>query len=251
MSSFFLSPVKVMEGNLFPYALDPTDRFHDILLDQRNRLHEHIKSLREISRRINKLHRCSLIANLTGSSLSAAGAITAIVGLSLSPATLGASLLASGVGLGVAAAGGAVTVTSDLSLVLSNSREVKRVKEIAATCHSQMREIMNCLEFLHCSQGPTDPTLLQAEKNASVSLYNSICFMVFCGSQGFLVPEYTEEVTKVSHAVLKAKVQKLAENLEACARPMEEICKLLENRKEFSLKRKTPALWDVRGRHHL
>ncbi|XP_015276781.1 PREDICTED: apolipoprotein L domain-containing protein 1-like [Gekko japonicus] len=240
-----------MEGNRFPYTHDPTDCFRDILLDQRSRLREHIKSLREISHRINRLHRWSLIANLTGSSLSVAGAITAIVGLSLSPATLGASLLASGVGLGVAAAGGAVTVTSDLSLVLSNSREVKRVKEIAATCHSQMREIMNCLEFLHRRQGPTDPTLLQAENKASVLLYNSICFMVFCGSQGFLVPEHTEEVTKVSHAVLKAKVQKLAENLEACTRPMDEICRLLKNRKEFSLKRKTPVLWDVRGQHHL
>lgn len=248
---FFLSPVKVMEGNLFPYTLDPTDRFHRILLYQRSRLREHIKSLREISHRINRLHRCSLIANLTGNSLSAAGAIAAIVGLSLSPATLGASLLASGVGLGVAAAGGAVTVSSDLSLVLSNSREVKRVKEIAATCHSQMREIMKCLEFLHRSQGPMDPILLQAENKALVSLYNSICFMVFCGSQGFLVPEHREEVTKVSHAVLKAKVQKLAENLETCARPMDEICTLLENRKEFSLKRKTPAFWNVRGQHHL
>nr|XP_056703370.1 apolipoprotein L domain-containing protein 1 [Euleptes europaea] len=240
-----------MEGNFFSYTLDPTERFHDILLDQRRKLREHIKSLREISRRITKLHRCSLLANITGSSLSAAGAIAAIVGLSLSPATLGASLLASGVGLGVAAAGGAVTVTSDLSLVLSNSREVKRVKEIAVACHSQMREIMNCLEFLHRNQGPTDPILLQAERNASLSLYNSICFMVFCGSQGFMVPEHTKEVTKVSHVFLKAKVQKLAENLEACARPMDEICELLENRKEFSSKRKTPALWGVRGQHHL
>ncbi|XP_077195368.1 apolipoprotein L domain-containing protein 1 [Paroedura picta] len=243
--------MKVMEGNIFPYTPDPTDRFHDILLDQRGRLREHIKHLRESSRRINKLHKCSLIANLAGSSLSAAGAITAIVGLSLSPVTLGASLLASGVGLGVAATGGAVTVTSDLSLVLSNSREVKKVKEIAALCHGQMREIMNCLEFLHRSPGPTDPTLLPAEKNALLSLYNSICFMVFCGSQGFLVPVHTEEVTKVSHSVLKAKVQKLAENLESCARPMDEICTLLENRKEFSLKGKTSALWDVRRQHHL
>ncbi|XP_054843688.1 apolipoprotein L domain-containing protein 1 [Eublepharis macularius] len=240
-----------MERDIFSYALDPTERFHDILLNQRRRLHEHIKSLWEISRRINKLHRCSLIANLTGSSLSAAGAITAIVGLSLSPLTLGASLLASGVGLGVAAAGGAVTVSSDLSLVLSNSHEVRRVKEIAVTCHSQMREIMNCLEFLHRSQSPRDPILQEAEKNASVSLYNSICFMVFCGSQGFLVPEHTKEVTKVSHAVLKAKVQKLAENLEACVRPMDEICELLENREEFFWKKKTSALWDVRSPRHL
>ncbi|XP_028601951.2 apolipoprotein L domain-containing protein 1 [Podarcis muralis] len=235
-------PIKVMEDNFPPHTFDPTHHFHVVLLDQRSRLREHIRSLREISRRINKLHRRSLIANFTGSSLSAAGAIVAIVGLSLSPATLGASLLASGVGLGVAAAGGAVTVTSDLSLVLSNSREVRKVKEIAVSCHAQMREIMHCLEFLHRSQGPTDPRLLPAERNASVTLYNSICFMVFCGSHSFLVPEHNEEVTKVSQAVLKAKVQKLAESLEACARPMDEICELLENRKESPLKTRRLAL---------
>ncbi|XP_042326500.1 apolipoprotein L domain-containing protein 1 [Sceloporus undulatus] len=240
----------VMENIISPHSLDPTHHFHVILLDQRTRLRVHIKNLHEISRKISKLHRRSWIANLTGCSLSAAGAITAIVGLSLSPATLGASLLASGVGLGVAAAGGAVTVSSDLSLVLSNSREVRRVKEIAVTCHSQLREIMNCLDFLHRSQGPSDPILLQSEKNASIALYNSICFMVFCGSHGFLIPEHTKEVTKVSHAVLKAKVQKLTENLEACARPMDEICELLGSRKECPLMARRQASWGFCGQSH-
>lgn len=240
-----------MEHNIVSHRLDPTHRFHAILLEHRSRLSGHIKNLREIAWRINQRHRYSLIANLTGSSLSAAGAIAAIVGLALSPATLGASLLASGVGLGMAAAGGAATVTSDLSLVLSNSKEVRRVKEIVMNCHRQMREIMDCLEFLHRGQrGPMDPALLQTEKKASIALYDSICFMVFCSSHSFLVPEYTKEVTKVSHAVLKAKVQKLAENLEVCTRPMDEICQLLANRKDFSLDIKTPASWDLRSQNH-
>ncbi|KAM6437733.1 apolipoprotein L domain-containing protein 1 isoform 1-T1 [Liasis olivaceus] len=221
----------IMEYGIFPSSFDPTCRFHNTLLDQQSRLCNHIKKLRQILQRLSNLDRCSLIAHLTGNSLSAAGAIMAIVGLSLSPATLGASLLASGVGLGVAAAGGAVSMTSDLSLVLCNSKEVKRVKKIALTCHSQMKEMMNSLEFLHRSRSPTDPLLLQAEKNASIALYNSACFVVFCGPQGFLVPEHMEEVTKVSHTLLKAKIQKLAENLEGCARRMDEICKLLESRK--------------------
>uniref|UniRef100_A0A8D0DP02 Apolipoprotein L domain containing 1 n=1 Tax=Salvator merianae TaxID=96440 RepID=A0A8D0DP02_SALMN len=236
-------------GNVFLGALDPTHHFHIVLLNQRTKLRNHIKNLYKISQRMNKLHRHSLIANFTGSSLSAAGAIAAIVGLSLSPVTLGASLFASGVGLGVAAAGGAVSVTSDLSLVLSNSREVRKVKEIAVSCHSQLREIMNCLGFLHRRQGPLDPVLLPAEKRASVALYNSICFMMFYGSHGFLIPEHREEVTKVSHAVLKAKVQKLAENLDSCARPMDEICMLLENRRELSLRARMSTPWDVSGQN--
>ncbi|XP_070803551.1 apolipoprotein L domain-containing protein 1 isoform X1 [Pituophis catenifer annectens] len=230
--------MKIMEYGIFPFSFDPTCRFYNTLLDQQSRLCNHIKKLQKILQRLSKLNRCSLIAHLTGNSLSAAGAIMAIVGLSLSPATLGASLLASGVGLGVAAAGGAVSMTSDFSLVLCNSKEVKKVQKIALACHNQMKETMNCLEFLHRSWNPTDPFLLQTEKNASIALYNSACFLVFCGPQGFLVPEHIEEETKVSHILLKAKIQKLAENLEACARHMDEICKLLESRKACSWRTK-------------
>lgn len=221
-------------GVAFPQTPDPTHHFHVSLLEQRQKLRGHIAHLHKAARKLNKLRRRSLIANLSGSTLTAAGAVTAIVGLSLSPATLGASLLASAVGLGLAAAGGAVSITSDLSSVLCNSREVRKVQEIAVTCRKQMREILGCLEFLRRGQGPGDPTLRQSEKRASISLYNSVCFMVFCGSHAFLVPEYTKEVTKVSQAVLKAKIQKLAANLETCTRAMDEVCELLESRTERS-----------------
>ncbi|NXI54630.1 APLD1 protein, partial [Chloroceryle aenea] len=226
---------ETMERNAaaLPQTLDPTYNFHVVLLDQRRRLHGQIAHLHKAARKLNKIHKSSLIANVSGSTLTAAGAITAIVGLSLSPATLGASLLASAVGLGLATAGGAISVTSDLSLVLCNSREVRKVQEIAMTCRKQMREILACLEFLRRGPGPGDPTLHQSEKRASISLYNSVCFMVFCGSHSFLVPEYTKEVTKVSQAMLKAKIQKLADNLETCTRAMDEVCELLESRTEL------------------
>ncbi|XP_025956471.1 apolipoprotein L domain-containing protein 1 [Dromaius novaehollandiae] len=233
-----------MERNsaAFPQTRDPTRHFHTVLLDQRQRLHGQIAHLHEVAQKINKLRKRSLIANISGSSLTAAGAVTAIVGLSLSPATLGVSLLASAVGLGLATAGGAVSITTDLSLVLCNSREVRKVQEIAMTCRKQMREILGCLEFLRRGQGPGDPTLLQSEKRASISLYNSVCFMVFYGSHSFLVPEYTKEVTKVSQAVLKAKIQKLAANLETCTKAMDELCELLESRTELSSHRENLSL---------
>lgn len=95
------------------------------LLDRRGRLHGQLLRLREVAGRLERLRRRSLAANVAGSSLGAAGAVAAIVGLSLSPVTLGVSL-ASAVGLGVATAGGAVTITSDLSLIFCNSRELRR-----------------------------------------------------------------------------------------------------------------------------
>uniref|UniRef100_A0A8C0B2G9 Apolipoprotein L domain containing 1 n=1 Tax=Buteo japonicus TaxID=224669 RepID=A0A8C0B2G9_9AVES len=223
-------------GAAFPQTPDPTHHFHAELLDQRRRLRGQIAHLHKAARKLNKLRKKSLIANVSGSTLTAAGAVTAIVGLSLT------SLLASAVGLGLATAGGAVSITSDLSLVLCNSREVRKVQEIATTCRKQMREILGCLEFLRRGQGPGDPTLRQSEKRASISLYNSVCFMVFCGSHSFLVPEYTKEVTKVSQAVLKAKIQKLAANLETCTRAMDEVCELLESRTELSPRTRSLSL---------
>ncbi|XP_006866110.1 PREDICTED: apolipoprotein L domain-containing protein 1 [Chrysochloris asiatica] len=219
-----------------PQGADSLRRFQGLLLDRRGLLHGQVLRLREVARRLERLRRRSLAANVAGSSLSAAGAVAAIVGLSLSPITLGASLLASAVGLGVATAGGAVTITSDLSLVFCNSRELRRVQEIAATCQDQMREILSCLEFFCRWQGRGDRQLLQCGRNASIALYNSVYFIVFFGSRGFLIPRRAEGATKVSQAVLKAKIQKLAESLESCTGALDELSEQLESRVQFATK---------------
>ncbi|XP_051675850.1 apolipoprotein L domain-containing protein 1-like [Oryctolagus cuniculus] len=196
---------------------DALRRFRGLLLDRRGRLHGERLRLREVA------------ANRAGSSLSAAGAVGAVVGLSLSPVTLGASLLASGVGLGVATAGGAVTITADLSLIC-NSRELWKVQEIAATCQHQMRELLSCLEFFCRCHGRGGRQLLQSGRNASMALYNSVYFIVVFGSRGFLVLRRAEGATRVSQAVLKAKIQKLAESLESCTGALDELSEQLEAR---------------------
>ncbi|XP_029809943.1 apolipoprotein L domain-containing protein 1 [Suricata suricatta] len=219
---------------------DALRRFQGLLLDRRGRLHGQVLRLREVARRLERLRRRSLAANVAGSSLSAAGAVAAIVGLSLrlslSPVTLGVSLVASAVGLGVATAGGAVTITSDLSLIFCNSRELRRVQEIAAACQDQMREILSCLEFFCRCQGRGDRQLLQCGQNASIALYNSVYFIVFFGSRGFLIPRRAEGATKVSQAVLKAKIQKLAESLESCTGALDELSEQLESRVQLCTK---------------
>ncbi|KAF0883828.1 APLD1 protein, partial [Crocuta crocuta] len=146
------------------------------------------------------------------------------------PVTLGASLVASAVGLGVATAGGAATVTSDLSLLFCNSRELRRVREVAAACQDQMREMLSCLESFCRGQGRGDRPLLQCGRTASVALYNCVYFIVVFGSRGFLVPRRAEGATKGGQAVLKAKIQKLAESLEACTGALDELSAQLEAR---------------------
>uniref|UniRef100_A0A286Y3V5 Apolipoprotein L domain containing 1 n=1 Tax=Cavia porcellus TaxID=10141 RepID=A0A286Y3V5_CAVPO len=213
-----------------PPGSDALRRFQGLLLDRRGRLHGQL--LRSRARPPPRW-----AAHVAGSSLERGrGAVAAIVGLSLSPVTLGASLVASAVGLGVATAGGAVTITSDLSLIFCNSREVRRVQEIAATCQDQMRDILSCLEFFCRRQGRGDTQLLQSGRNASMALYNSVYFIVFFGSRGVLIPRRAEWATKVSQAVLKAKIQKLAESLESCTGALDELSEVLESRVQFCTK---------------
>lgn len=211
-------------------------RFQELLQDRRGQLHHQVLRLREVARRLERLRRRSVLANVAGSSLSVAGSVTAIVGLSLSPVTLGASLIASAVGLGVATAGGAVTITSDLSLIFCNSRELRRVQEIAACCQDQMRELLSCLEFLCRWQDPGDRQLLLCGRNASMALYDSVYFIVFFGSRGFLIPRRAEGASKVSQAVLKAKIQKLAQSLESCTGALDELSEQLEVRVQLGNK---------------
>ncbi|XP_039095838.1 apolipoprotein L domain-containing protein 1 [Hyaena hyaena] len=215
---------------------DALRRFQGLLLDRRGRLHGQLLRLRDVARRLERLRRRSLAAHVAGGALSAAGAVAAIVGLSLSPVTLGVSLVASAVGLAAATAGGAVTVTSDLSLLFCNARELRRVREIAAACQDQMREMLSCLEFFRRGQGRGDRPLLQCGHDASVALYNSVYFLVFFGSRGFLIPRRAEGATKVGQAVLKAKIQKLAESLEACTRALDELSEQLEARVQLCTK---------------
>lgn len=211
-------------------------RFQGLLLDRRGRLHGQLLRLRDAARRLQRLRRRSQAARVAGSSLSAAGAVAALVGLSLSPVTLGASLLASAVGLGVATAGGAVTVASDLSLMVCSSREVRRVQEIAAACQDQMRELLGCLDFFCRWQGRGDRQLLRSGRSAAVALYDSVYFIVLVGSRGLLLPRRAEGATGVSQAVLKAKIQKLAESLEACTGALDELSEQLEARAQLRTK---------------
>nr|XP_033790922.1 apolipoprotein L domain-containing protein 1-like [Geotrypetes seraphini] len=202
----------------------PTSQSVLFLMDQRNQLYDQVMRLHKIAARIDKLHKRSVVTTLMGNCLSIAGALTAIVGLLLTPITFGASLLASSIGLGVAAAGGAANVTSDLSLSFSNSKELRKVQEIDEACRKQLKEIWECLALEQQLTGTVgyDPW---ATKESPA---DSVRFMILSGSHDFLVPKYSEEATKGSQAVLRAKVQKLAMHLESCIHVLDTMCDRLQ-----------------------
>ncbi|XP_021570401.1 apolipoprotein L domain-containing protein 1 [Carlito syrichta] len=120
--------------------------------------------------------------------------------------------------------------------LLLDRRGRRRGQEIAASCQDQMREILSCLDSFCRWQGCGDRQLLQSGRNASMALYNSVYFIVFFGSRGFLIPRRAEGAAKVSQAVLKAKIQKLAESLESCTGALDELGEQLESRVQFCTK---------------
>ncbi|XP_038623671.1 apolipoprotein L domain-containing protein 1, partial [Tachyglossus aculeatus] len=194
-----------------------------LLLAGRGGLRAQIGGLRKLARRLERLARRSLMAQLAGTSLSAAGALAAIVGLGLGlgPATLGASLVAAG--LCVATAGGAVAVTSDFALLRRRRRALRHVCEIAARCQDQLREVLGGLVALAGGDPATRPP-------GRLALDRTVYVLVLLGSQGPLVPRPAKGAANISQAVLRAKVQKMADALEACAGALDAFNQYLEDR---------------------
>lgn len=179
--------------------------------DRRGRLHGQLLRLREVARRLERLRRRSLAATAwPGSSLSAAGAVAAIVGLSLSPVTLGS---AAGVGRGAGwpPAGGAVTITSDPLPDLLQSRELRRVQDRGHLPGPDARDA-ELPRLLLPGRAAETASCCSAEERLHRAVQLGIFHRLWL-PRGFLVPSAGPEgATRVSQAVLKAKIQKLAES---------------------------------------
>ncbi|XP_030046196.1 apolipoprotein L domain-containing protein 1-like [Microcaecilia unicolor] len=107
-----------------------------------------IAELRQIADNIDEFHYGATVASITGSAVSAAGGITSVVGLALTPFTFGASLIVTGVGLGVAALGGATSATATISDTVKDNKERKKVEELVQQYEKDMRDINKCLKSI-------------------------------------------------------------------------------------------------------
>ncbi|XP_030041719.1 apolipoprotein L4 [Microcaecilia unicolor] len=108
-----------------------------------------IAELRQIAENIDEFHYGATVASVTGSAVSAAGGITTIIGLVLTPFTFGASLIVTGVGLGVAALGGVTSATATISDTVKDKVERKKVDELMQQYEKDMKNINKCLKSIH------------------------------------------------------------------------------------------------------
>ncbi|XP_075056624.1 apolipoprotein L3-like [Mixophyes fleayi] len=91
-----------------------------------------IAELLGIADEIDTFHKGATIASVTGSTFGIAGGVATIAGLALAPFTLGLSMVVSGVGIGVAVAGGVTGAAASIADTVNIKNKCQRADEIVA-----------------------------------------------------------------------------------------------------------------------
>uniref|UniRef100_A0A8C7QJ55 non-specific serine/threonine protein kinase n=2 Tax=Oncorhynchus mykiss TaxID=8022 RepID=A0A8C7QJ55_ONCMY len=105
-----------------------------------------LDKLRTLADGLESMHKGTTIGSLTGGVIGAAGGITSIVGLILAPFTLGASLIVTGVGIGVAVAGGATAGVSNITNMVNQSTDRRAIKNIIKEFQEKMNSVVTSLQ---------------------------------------------------------------------------------------------------------
>ncbi|XP_034146439.1 apolipoprotein L3-like isoform X2 [Esox lucius] len=105
-----------------------------------------LDNLRALADGLERVHQGTTIGSLTGGVIGAAGGITSIVGLILAPFTLGASLIVTGVGVGVAIAGGATAGVSNITNMVNQSTDRKAIKNIIKEFQEKLNSVVVSLK---------------------------------------------------------------------------------------------------------
>ncbi|XP_041738682.2 serine/threonine-protein kinase PLK4 [Coregonus clupeaformis] len=105
-----------------------------------------LDKLRTLADGLESMHKGTTIGSLTGGVIGAAGGITSIVGLILAPFTLGASLIVTGVGIGVAVAGGATAGVSNITNMVNQSTDRQAMKNIIKEFQEKFNSLVTSLQ---------------------------------------------------------------------------------------------------------
>ncbi|XP_048826859.1 uncharacterized protein LOC125704825 isoform X1 [Brienomyrus brachyistius] len=105
-----------------------------------------VKKLETTADGLERVHFRTTVGSLTGGVVGAAGGVTSLVGLILAPFTLGASLIVTGVGIGVAVAGGVTSAVSNVTNMVNQSMDRKTIEETISEYRDKMEPILMSVE---------------------------------------------------------------------------------------------------------
>uniref|UniRef100_A0A4W4EC08 Uncharacterized protein n=1 Tax=Electrophorus electricus TaxID=8005 RepID=A0A4W4EC08_ELEEL len=97
---------------------------------------------------VDKVNKKKRIMGMTGGTTGAVGAVAVVAGLALAPLTFGASVVAAGIGVGVAAAGGVAGASAAITGKVKSSQFRQKVEGILRNYKSEMEDIVGCLKFI-------------------------------------------------------------------------------------------------------
>ncbi|KAF1384665.1 hypothetical protein PFLUV_G00122550 [Perca fluviatilis] len=109
-----------------------------------------LDKLREVADGLERVHEGTTIGSLAGGVIGAVGGITSIVGLVLAPFTLGASLIVTGVGVGVSVAGGVTAGASNITNMVNQSSDRKAVRSIIKELEQKVIAVTTWLQEIGC-----------------------------------------------------------------------------------------------------
>ncbi|XP_073343745.1 uncharacterized protein [Pagrus major] len=105
-----------------------------------------LDNLRQVADGLERVHQGTTIGSLAGGVIGAAGGITSIVGLTLAPFTLGASLIVTGVGVGVGVLGGVTAGASNITNMVNQSSDRKVVRSIIKEFEERINAVVTWLQ---------------------------------------------------------------------------------------------------------
>ncbi|KAM3591031.1 uncharacterized protein V6R79_020876 [Siganus canaliculatus] len=123
--------------------------FNKVFTERAEALWQAIITLHAIADDISNFHHKAKIAGITGGTTTAVGGVTAIAGLALAPITLGASLVITAVGVGVATAGGIASASAAISDNVNNMHDRKKVEVVLEEYETHLLDLGKILHFVN------------------------------------------------------------------------------------------------------
>ncbi|XP_030635272.1 serine/threonine-protein kinase Nek4-like [Chanos chanos] len=104
-----------------------------------------VRKWKELTNNLEAFHRGATIGSLSGGVSGAVGSIMTIVGAALAPVTLGASLIVTGVGIGLVAVGGVTGAASSITNMAKQKTLRSDIEKIQNEIKEKSEPIVKCL----------------------------------------------------------------------------------------------------------
>ncbi|KAG7326873.1 hypothetical protein KOW79_010274 [Hemibagrus wyckioides] len=207
---------------------------YELLLVQRcTDVLNHITELHCTADSLVKSNKKARLAKLTGGTTGAVGGVTIAAGLALAPLTFGASLVATGIGVGIVAAGGVTGASASFSKKKKGNWLKDKVEKIINSYKTQIEDILACLRFIDIGMeqlrqqditelnemgAPLEKIGRVAHEMENIHSVDVIseCFSILEDLDSYFLEEEDPSTKRNSNTQLAQKVHEVADNLKEC-----------------------------------